>query len=134
MKLVVKKLSKAFKVKRTSSVYEAEALSVAVQISTNLAAKDLLRELQKVEEAANTTTRCVDIDLLFYERDAYIDPFLTLPHPEAHRRPQILIPAAEIDGQYVHPVLEKTLSELSARFSKVDWGKFYSGGQTLLDF
>lgn len=112
----------------------AGGLSVVLRIRTPLPPQDLLELIQRVERQANMTTRCVDIDLLFYDDLSTMTPILTLPHPELHRRPQVLIPAAEIAPDYTHPVLGKNLAELTHRFEKIHWGSYYSTGKTLLDF
>jgi 2-amino-4-hydroxy-6-hydroxymethyldihydropteridine diphosphokinase len=103
-------------------------------LATELDPRGLLDLLQWVERQTNLTTRCVDIDLLFYGEISVMTPRLTLPHPELHRRPQVLIPAAEVAPDYHHPVLEKSLAELTHRFEKTPWGRYYSSGKTLLDF
>ena len=112
----------------------AGGLSVAIKVETPLSPSDLLEVIQKIEHRANITTRCVDIDLLFYDDLSTMTPSLTLPHPELHRRPQVLIPAAEIAPDYTHPVLGKNLAELTHRFEKIHWGSYYATGKTLLDF
>jgi 2-amino-4-hydroxy-6-hydroxymethyldihydropteridine diphosphokinase len=112
----------------------AGGLSVVLKVRTELPPQELLEVLQRVERQANLTTRCVDIDLLFYEKLSTMTPSLTLPHPEMHRRPQVLIPAAEIAPDYSHPVLGQDLLHLTHRFEKSPWGRYYSTGKTLLDF
>lgn len=155
LKYAVKKLMQQTKILKISSIYEivetadvlrgpstgadqsdrwADGLSVALLLSTTIGPRDLLKFLQAVEHQTNSATRCVDIDLLFYEDKSCISPLLTIPHPELHRRPQVLIPAAEIYGDHIHPVLELPLRQLTERFSKKKWGQFYFAGHSLLDF
>lgn len=56
--------------------------------------------------------RIIDLDILFYE-DAVIDETaLTIPHPYLQHRRFVLTPLAEIAPDFVHPVLNKTISEL----------------------
>ena len=59
---------------------------------------------------------------------------LTLPHPEFHMKPEVLFPAAEVWADYYHPVLKKTLRELTREFANLRWGEFFEQGKTLLDF
>lgn len=40
---------------------------------------------------------------------------LVLPHPEAHRRPFVLVPLAEIDERWLHPVLGARVTTLLGR-------------------
>ncbi len=154
LKTTIKKLSGEMEILQISSVYEldesadpkrsvlsttdherwAGGLSVVIRADTELSPAELLVEIQRVEHQINLTTRCVDIDLLFFGDISTMTPLLTLPHPELHRRPQVLIPAAEIAPDYNHPVLEKSLQELTHKFEKSLWGRYYSAGKTLLDF
>jgi 2-amino-4-hydroxy-6-hydroxymethyldihydropteridine diphosphokinase len=154
LKSTLKRLRNLVEIEKVSSIYElneaanaqrsvlatmdserwAGGLSIVVKIRTSFSAERLLSELQKVEAQTNTTTRCVDIDLLSFGDHSTMTPSLTLPHPEFHRRPQVLIPAAEVEPTFSHPVLGKTLSELTRRFEKSSWGQYYSTGKTLLDF
>lgn len=154
LKTTIRKLREHLKLIQISSIYElgesadpqrsvlntidrerwAGGLSVVLRVEVTLPPDELLDVIQGIERQSNLTTRCVDIDLLFYDAVSTMTPLLTLPHPELHRRPQVLIPAAEIAPEYTHPVLEKNLAELTHRFEKVAWGRYYSTGKTLLDF
>lgn len=142
LKQTVNKLNKLLKVISVSSIYEldrtqderfAGGLTAAMVGVTEMSSDKLLLALKGLELQVNDSTRCVDIDLLFFDNETIMTPVLTLPHPELHRRPQVLIPAAEIWGDHVHPVLEMTLMDLTKRFEKVKWGQFYSSGKTLLE-
>ncbi len=96
--------------RRASSLYrtaphEAQGpdyVNAVAAIDTHLAAHDLLRELQALENAAGrerpylNAPRTLDLDLLLYG-DARIDtPTLTVPHPRLGERAFVLVPLAEI--------------------------------------
>jgi len=56
--------------------------------------------------------RNIDIDILFYD-DCVIDTEnLKIPHPELHKRLFVLEPLCEIEKDFVHPVLKKSVYEL----------------------
>ena len=66
--------------------------------------------------------RLIDIDLLLYE-DLVLSVIsasgveLTLPHPLMTERDFVMKPLAEIAPGLVHPVLVKTMKELTSSFS-----------------
>jgi len=155
LRQALKDLSNKLEIKKISSVYElngymdvtksvlrqsqsqnhwAGGLSLALDARVNLPPEELLVFFQNIEKQTTGATRCVDIDLLFYDDLVTLGPRLTLPHPELHRRPQVVIPASEIWPSQVHPILNKTLSELSMRFKNEKWGSYYLAGKSLLDF
>ena len=56
--------------------------------------------------------RPIDIDILFYDNLIFSNEILTIPHKFVHKRAFALVPMLEIKANYVHPVLNKTISEL----------------------
>ena len=112
---------------RSSSVYETEAwgktdqpsfLNQALEISTTLNARQLMRKILKIEKEMGRIRkeklgpRIIDIDILLYENEIHDLRFLKIPHPEMQNRRFVLVPLAEIDPTLQHPVLKKTIAEL----------------------
>ena len=112
---------------RSSSVYETEAwgktdqpsfLNLALEISTSLNARQLMRKILKIEKEMGRVRkeklgpRIIDIDILLYENETHDLRFLKIPHPEMQNRRFVLVPLAEIDPTLQHPVLKKTIAEL----------------------
>ncbi|WP_207434969.1 2-amino-4-hydroxy-6-hydroxymethyldihydropteridine diphosphokinase [Sabulibacter ruber] len=56
--------------------------------------------------------RVIDIDILFYGPQVIETDLLHLPHPQLHLRRFTLAPLAEVAPELVHPVLQKTISQL----------------------
>ncbi|WP_205502077.1 2-amino-4-hydroxy-6-hydroxymethyldihydropteridine diphosphokinase [Rufibacter psychrotolerans] len=56
--------------------------------------------------------RVIDIDVLFYGQEILETPQLHLPHPQLHLRRFTLTPLAEVAPEFVHPVLQKTMTQL----------------------
>ncbi len=79
--------------------------------------RDLGREREAEARAKAATgeryaSRVVDIDVMFYDSLTLRTPRLTLPHPLLHEREFALRPLCMIAGDYVHPVLGRTLHEI----------------------
>jgi 2-amino-4-hydroxy-6-hydroxymethyldihydropteridine diphosphokinase len=112
---------------RSSSIYETEAwgntdqpsfLNQALEISTSLNARQLMRKVLKIEEEMGRVRkeklgpRIIDIDILLFENEIHDLRFLKIPHPEMQNRRFVLVPLAEINSTLQHPVLKKTIAEL----------------------
>ena len=115
------------KVNRRASNYETEAvggvpqapyINSAVAITTKLDPYELLAVTQGTEDAlgrekgAEWGPRTIDVDILMYSDLVLSDDKLTIPHPLMHERLFVLEPMREIAPVVIHPVLEKTMSEL----------------------
>ena len=112
---------------RSSSIYETEAwgktdqpsfLNQALEISTSLNARQLIRKTLKIEKEMGRVRkeklgpRIIDIDILFFEDEIHDLRFLKIPHPEMQNRRFVLVPLSEINSTLQHPVLKKTIAEL----------------------
>jgi 2-amino-4-hydroxy-6-hydroxymethyldihydropteridine diphosphokinase len=115
---------------RLSSVYETAPwgdtaqdrfLNQALILETALPPVILLDVLLSIEllmgrkRLAKNGPRIIDIDILFYNKLVYRDARLTIPHPEIQNRRFALIPLAEIDPDFIHPVLDLTMLQLLER-------------------
>jgi len=56
--------------------------------------------------------REIDIDIIFYSNEIINNSLIKIPHPRMHERAFVLIPAAEIAPDYIHPIENKTISDL----------------------
>jgi 2-amino-4-hydroxy-6-hydroxymethyldihydropteridine diphosphokinase len=66
----------------------------------------------RVRGGKSYSDREIDIDILFYGDIVIEHERLIIPHPRVHLRKFALIPLNEIAGEFIHPVLEKSISEL----------------------
>lgn len=101
-------------------------MEFVVKVITQLEPKTLVQLLSSIEFRVSAM-------LLAYDDLVLMSPGLTLPYPELHADSLVIHCAAEVWGQYEHPVYQKTLSEISrgARVS-IDT-EFFLQGRTLLD-
>ncbi len=112
---------------KKSSVYETAPWGFANQqpflnqvicINTTLAPEQLLEKLLGIElqmgrrRLEKMGPRVIDIDILFYRNYVVSQPDLIIPHPRIAERRFVLTPLNEIASAFVHPILEKTISEL----------------------
>ena len=110
-----------------SSLYETAAwgktdqpafLNQALEVYTSLNARQLIRKILKVEKEMGRVReekygpRLIDIDILLFNQEKHNYHFLKLPHPEMQNRRFALLPLAEIAPDIMHPVLNKTITEL----------------------
>jgi 2-amino-4-hydroxy-6-hydroxymethyldihydropteridine diphosphokinase len=130
LQLAISKIGQeAGKVKTVSSLYETEAwgvsdqqayLNCCLELETELNAAGLLRVLLDIEKELGRKRdpwktyepRTIDLDILLYNDDVIEQEHLLVPHPRLHLRKFVLIPLNEIAGDYLHPVLNKTIFNL----------------------
>ena len=73
---------------------------------------DIESELGRERQPGKVTNRTIDIDILFFDAKIINEKDLVIPHPMLHKRRFALEPLAEIEPEFVHPVLKKTISDL----------------------
>ena len=98
---------------------QPQFLNGVCEVRTSLEPLELLHTLLDIEQKMGRVRlrhwgeRNIDLDLLLYE-DVVIDtPELKLPHPDMQNRDFVLLPLAEIAPELVHPILQKSIEELS---------------------
>ena len=94
-------------------------LNQVIKIETILTPHELINKILKIEiEVGRIRTnkkwedRIIDIDILFHSDFIIHSDNLILPHPLLHKRKFVLIPLNEIDKNLMHPILNKSISEI----------------------
>jgi len=112
---------------KASSLYETAAwgntnqpsfLNQALEIDTSFSALQLIRKILRIEKQMGRTRdekygpRFIDIDILLFNNEIHKLKQLKIPHPEMQNRKFALLPLQEIAPGIIHPVLNKSISEL----------------------
>lgn len=111
-----------------SSVYQTKAegfvgedfLNCCVSLRTSMEPKILIKELINIESQNGRLrlnrniyeSRSIDIDILFYEDKIINQHNLTIPHPRMNERNFVIKPLSDIAKSKIHPVLNRTISEI----------------------
>lgn len=113
-----------------SSLYETEPvddgahpgdgwfLNGVLRLETDLTPQSLLEVCREVEKSLGRDLdhrdgpRTLDLDILFYGSRIVNEPGLVVPHPRLHLRRFVLAPLVELDPDWMHPVLHRTVKDL----------------------
>ena len=113
-----------------SSLYKTEPwgnknqddfLNSVIGVETNLTSVEVLKNILFIEKELGRdrnkdnqfAPRLIDIDILFYGNKIINSDNLIIPHPRLHLRNFVLTPLMEIAPRFIHPVLNKTIEEIS---------------------
>lgn len=140
LKAALKEVRQTYRLERLSSVYLAYSptskptnpsgrLSVA---ATFLVEENPIQVQRRLSAGLSQNPHSAEITLALFDDETIMSPDLTVPHPELHVRPDWLIPASEIWGDYPHPILNRSLQDISADAEWTGWGQFYTQGSALL--
>lgn len=116
--LSVTKQSSMCETKPWGVTEQPEFVNMTVEAETDLAPMKLLEMIKKIEkEMGRQDTirwgpRIIDLDILLYDDIVLKTDSLTIPHPLMHEREFVLGPLSEIAGEFVHPVLKKSIADL----------------------
>jgi 2-amino-4-hydroxy-6-hydroxymethyldihydropteridine diphosphokinase len=98
---------------------QPDFLNAVVEIKTTLCPHKLLEICSGIEKNLKRERiihwgpRTIDLDILLYEDLILNDEDLIIPHPRMHEREFVLTPLKEIAPKAFHPVLKKTIEDIS---------------------
>ena len=117
----------SIKVKKQSKWYNSEAIpksnqpnffNCVVIASTKLNEYDVLKNLHKIEAELGrrrnkiNAPRSIDLDLIDYSNKVCKNNKLIIPHPRAHLRKFVMGPLAEINPDWIHPILKVNVLDI----------------------
>ncbi|MBT89127.1 MAG: 2-amino-4-hydroxy-6-hydroxymethyldihydropteridine diphosphokinase [Spirochaetales bacterium] len=132
LKNAISRLSSIVTIDSISSVYETEPLNVqkqdnflniAIEVQTNFPPLELIEKLKKIESEMGRVLselnkpRIIDIDIIFYNSIILDEVRIQVPHPRAHKRAFVIFPIMDLNPAFVHPILNKSLMEISKNLS-----------------
>ena len=97
---------------------QPDFLNQVVRVHTNIDPFQLLKTIQKIEIELGRVRyekwgpRIIDIDILYYNDQIIQSAELTVPHPAIPARRFTLEPLVELAPEFVHPVLQKSNTDL----------------------
>ncbi|MCW6074598.1 2-amino-4-hydroxy-6-hydroxymethyldihydropteridine diphosphokinase [Clostridium sporogenes] len=115
------------KIIKVSPIYETEPYGVldqdsflngVVRIETNLTPEDLIEVLLDIEKQLDRVRerrwgpRTIDLDIIFYDDLIINKNNLIIPHKDMENREFVLKPLCDIDKNFIHPVLKKSVKQL----------------------
>ena len=113
--------SSLYKTEPWGNKNQGDFLNLVICVQTNLTADDVLKNTLAIEKMMGRNRskddqfapRSIDIDILFYGIKIINENYLVVPHPRLHLRNFVLTPLMEIAPGFIHPLLKKSIKDLS---------------------
>ncbi|MBI4115711.1 MAG: 2-amino-4-hydroxy-6-hydroxymethyldihydropteridine diphosphokinase [Candidatus Omnitrophica bacterium] len=104
---------------------QGKFLNAVWEVKTRLSPKELMNELLEIEKrlgrnrGERNIPREIDMDILFFGNEIIEEEELTIPHARLHERAFVLAPFCELEPEWIHPKLKKSVRELLQELEKV---------------
>ena len=119
--------SSFYRTQPVGPVEQPPFINAVFSLECEMRPQELLALLLKVERNMGRVRkerwgpRVIDLDLLFCGEEIINAPGLEVPHPRLSERRFVLAPLAELGPDLVHPVIQKSVSELLANLPAGDF-------------
>lgn len=125
-----KYIEEEFELLFASKVYESEPVDYLEQdqflnqcllIKKNDEPEELFKKLQEIEKKMGRHKkipkgpRNIDIDIIFYNNQAYQSETITIPHPSWQNRSFVILPLLEIPGFKSSPYFDKISADVDLK-------------------
>lgn len=116
--------------------FMGQNIRMAISCASDLGPKECLSLLKSFEKNLNETHKKEEylFYLLAYDKLSSMLPSVCLPHPELHLADLWLSPAAELWPDYLHPILDQSLSDMARASLSNMQSQFIAQSKCLLDF
>jgi len=127
MKAITRLKDYSINITNQSSWYETEPIPKSEQpnffncivfANTVLKELDVLKSLHEIEfklgrrRKVVNEARIIDLDLIDYSNKIFRNKNIIIPHPRAHKRRFVMEPLAELDKNWIHPILKININEI----------------------
>jgi len=115
LKLKIKKISNFYETPSYPNKNFPKFANIGLIIETGFDQNKLIKEILLIEKkigrikTSKNEPRVCDIDVIDYNGYIYKDSAIQIPHPRSHTRNFVLYPIKEIDPNWVHPFLKKSV-------------------------
>jgi len=115
LKLKIKKISNFYETPSYPNKNFPKFANIGLIVETGFDQNKLIKEISLIEKkigrikTSKNEPRVCDIDVIDYNGYIYKDSAIQIPHPRSHTRNFVLYPIKEIDPNWVHPFLKKSV-------------------------
>lgn len=119
---IIKK-SNRYKTAPWGVLNQPDFINTCVLVETIIDHDELLKQIADIEKEMGRIRykkwgeRLIDIDILFYGNEIIKTEKLTIPHSYIQERIFVVKPLEDIDPNYLHPVLNKTIAQIAKNCS-----------------
>ena len=123
----IQELKNFFVINKISNFYRSEPIpyskqswfvNCAIEILTKTNPMKILEILFSIENSfgrirkTKNEPRVIDLDLLAYNNQILSSKKLVIPHPRLHERNFVLFPILDLNPNWIHPILKKSVRDL----------------------